>query len=266
MRNTNLRNRKGELVVPSHGGEFPKDPESRLEALLAGLNLEPKQVLVLTCLDDKEWQTAHELWYKWKELETEWSPTTANVAVYCKHSLIPNGLVRTHSILYQNTVRPVRRYKLSEEGAHYGRRSATLMLKYAVDKQTSMQYLLGKIPSPGKSIGPINRVNLLKLMDSGITSPKELVKRLKLDKSSLTQHRLALKSSGLIEYQAQIGGGKPEVTITNTGKDFLENLIKPINSLCKDNLHELVGSTYFLFENPKILKDYATEGIKQYRD
>ncbi|MAG85864.1 MAG: hypothetical protein CMB97_00400 [Flavobacteriaceae bacterium] len=267
MRNKNLRNRKGEIVVPSHGGKFPKDPESRLEALLAGLNTEPKQVLVLTCLDDTEWQTATDLWYNWKELEADWLPISNHFAEYCKYRLIPNGLAQTQSILYPNTTRPVKRYKLSEEGYYYGRPASVLMLKYSIETQKPLQSIIGKNNSSWKNTRPpANRVKLLRLLDSGITSIKELAHRLDVDVVSIVNNRLALNSSGLIEYQPERGRGRPNIQITSVGKHFLEELVKPLYSLCSKKPYEFLEKDYSPLDNPQIIRQYAIEGIRLYRN
>ena len=258
-----MRKRKGKVVVPSHGGIFPKDAESRLEALLLALNLEPKQSLTF-CLDNR-WKSARELWYEWKKLGVDWQPETAALAGYCEKSLIPNGLVRTHSIRYQNTSRPVKRYRLSNAGLYYGQPAAKLMLHYSVKNQHSLYEILGNAPSSGRSRGPPNRVNLMRRFASRITSPKKLMKELNFFYPSLDNHRSSLRSLGFIEYQPRIGGATPDIQVTDIGKAFLDELITPLYSLCRDIQAEPIEAALSVFQDHETARQYIVDGIKFYR-
>lgn len=253
------KKRRGKIVTPSHSEHFPTDAESRLEKLLVSLNTAPKEVVILGALD--KWSTVQDIWYAFKELGVDWVPTNRTFMGYCKNNFLPNGLVHQHSVLFDGSDRPSKRYRISEGGRYFARRAAAFMLDYSVQEKRSVYEVLGNAVSFGSS----NRMKILRFLSKTVGTQKEIADEIKVTKMAVRKQILSLHALGFIAYDLKSNGNIKEIRVTDKGQEFLHNFVEPLKVLCENGSHESVESAYAKLQDKDTFRKYAQQGIQQYR-
>jgi len=171
-------------ILEERENPFPDDVEGRLNAILNVVNTELK-TLTLLHLDDRY---ANESEIKSRLRDTvgngTYLPSNGSFGNYCLKSLFPIGAVAQGDIRITNARGPrhFAGYRLTEAGRKYGRPIAAFTLDYVSRTGMSMFEILRSTVSPGKTRAPLNRVKILKILESeGELRQADLVDFLNLD-------------------------------------------------------------------------------------
>jgi len=184
--------------------EFPKDPDERLNAILASVNTEYKSATLGFFLDDK-WRTIDDIQKRsLSYLSQSAKPLLASTyGDYCTKSFIPIGAVAEDKIKLKGRTNPVLHFRLTEDGEKYAKPIAQFALRTAVENGMSMYEILGKTSSVGETRSPYNRARmLLELKKKSNLNDAELVKKIGIASPNVSHNLLVLKESGLLNYEA----------------------------------------------------------------
>jgi len=182
--------------------EFPKNPEERLAAILAGFANSETKAITLLLLEEGP-KTPSDLWQEFLDSTDRcWKLHHEAPKAYCTKSLVPIGMVAEELFMSMGVLEFTVGYTVTEAGKHYGQPIAAFLLKKAVEYKQSFYPIFGPTHSCGTSRAPFRRAKILEFI---VQSPDPLrvidIENLSfLKRNVVGRHLQALDEAGLIRY------------------------------------------------------------------
>ncbi|MBW6451422.1 MAG: hypothetical protein K0B02_01715 [DPANN group archaeon] len=250
-------------LYPSYGEslDFPTDFDDRLDIVLSIINTESKSAIHGFCLDNIP-KTKAEIRNIAKDYMTNTSslPDPSTFGEYCNF-FFEKGSVSKSNIYSKPKKQPKNKFKLSEEGYKYIKPLSQFSLKYAVDNNLSMQDIFGQTSSKGSGSSPFyTGIILLELNQKDNISIHDIKNNVKVYTINISKHLKRLENCGFVDYESVFSETsnwseqdikakyipceiQSNVILTDKGRQFIEEYLKPVYQFISDSDYDIVNDT-----------------------
>lgn len=179
---------------------FPRKLEDRIETILASVNSEIKQLILIFL--GNNFVNSYDLIKEFKDvIKPKWIPSNSSIRENLEY-LFSNGLTEQGEVEFEGKAIIVPAYRTSKANEKYGKAIAAFSLMYAVNTGTSMYTYFGQTSSSGETRSGFNRFRLLKLIYNGAKTEAELGEKTGLAQDSIRQPLKIFHDLGLIIYRS----------------------------------------------------------------